>query len=83
MKTNFVGEAVKQIETLVESFRTGNAKKSHTIIKIGQILEESGGSDEVKDKALDGYSSTLDGIEALATRSNERGLQHTNTVLGK
>jgi hypothetical protein len=82
-ETNFAGEAVKRIETLVESFRTGNAKKSHTIVKIGQILEESGGSDEVKDKALDGYSSTLDGIKVLATRSNERGLRHTNSILGK
>jgi hypothetical protein len=42
----FAGEAVRQIEALVETFRTGKAKKSQTIFKIGQILaSEPSGSE--------------------------------------
>ena len=37
-ESTFVRETVGQIETLVESFRTGKNTKPQTIFKIGQIL---------------------------------------------
>ena len=83
-ESTFAGEAVKQIETLVESFRTGKVKKSQAIIKIGQILATEPGDEQLKSDSLDRYVSTLDGIEALATQANEHGIRITNpTILGK
>src|ERR1700678_526949 len=50
---SFAREAVGQIETLVESFRTGKTKKSQTIFKIGQILAtESTEDEQLKSDAL-------------------------------
>ena len=85
-ETSFAGEAVKRIEALVESFRTGKDKKSNTIVKISQVLaEETDGDEQAKSDALDRYSSTLDGIEALSAQSAEHGLRFINpgSVLGK
>jgi hypothetical protein len=84
IETVFAGEIVRQIEALVESFRTGKAKKSHTFYKISQILaEESSGDEQLKSDALDRYSTTLDGIEAQIAKLNEHGLRLTSPVLGK
>jgi len=83
-ETPFAGEVVKRIESLVESFRTKKTKKSQTIFEIGQILAaEPGGDEQVKRDSLDRYTCTLDGIEALAARSVEYGMQFINPVLGK
>jgi hypothetical protein len=80
----FAGETVRQIETVVESFRTGKAKKSQSIFKIGQILAaESKGDDQLKADSLERYTITLDGIEAHAAQSDKHGTEYTNTVLGK
>ena len=81
---SFAREAVGQIETLVESFRTGKTKKSQTIFKIGQILAaESTEDEQLKSDALDQYTSTLDRIETISAQSNERGMRVTSPVLGK
>ena len=83
-ETIFAGETVQQIETLVESFRTGKTKKSQTIIKISQILaNEPTGNEQLKSDALERYVSTLDGIEALATQSDRHGTHVTSSMLGK
>ena len=81
----FAGEAVRQIEALVETFRTGKAKKSQTIIKIGQILAaEPTGSDQLKADSLEQFVSTLDGIEAIAAESVRHGSRVTrDSTLGK
>ena len=81
---SFARETVQQIETLVESFKTKGTKKSETIIKIGQILAaEPRGSEQLKSDSLEQFSSTLDGIEALAAKSNRHGEHVTGTLLGK
>ena len=81
---SFANEAVRQIEVLVESFRTGGIKKEQAIYKIGQILAaEPKGNDELKSESLARYISTLDGIETVASRSNERGRHLTESALGK
>jgi hypothetical protein len=60
------------------------ATKSQTIYKISQILAaESTGDEQLKLDSLDRYASTLDRIEALAAKSNERGLRFTSPILGK
>jgi hypothetical protein len=83
-ENTFAGETVRQIETVVESFRTGKAKKSQSIFKIGQILAaESKGDDQLKSDSLERYTITLDGIEAHAAQSDKHGTEYTNTVLGK
>jgi hypothetical protein len=80
----FAGEAVQQIEALVESFRTGGAKKSETIYKIGQILADEPTSDEqLKSDSLKRYASTLDGIEAIAAQSDRHGTRLAASMLGK
>jgi hypothetical protein len=83
-ETTFVGEVVRQIEALIESFRLGKTRKSQTIYKIGQLIEsEPRGNDELKSETLDRYAATLDGIEALAAQSNQHGNEITSTLLGK
>ena len=80
----FAEEAVRQIEVLVESFRTGKTKKPQTIYKIGQILaNESGGSEQHRSDSLDGYASTLDSIEALSAQSDRHGAYLSGSALGK
>jgi hypothetical protein len=80
----FAGEVVRQIEAVVESFRTGGIKKTQAIVKISGILDaDPTGNEQLKSESLDRYVSTLNGIEALAAQSNERGLRYTNTALGK
>ena len=84
IETPFAGEAVGQIEALVESFRTGKIKKSQSILKIGQIIAgESTGDEHIKSDSLDRYLATLDGIEALSIKSNERGQRFADPVLEK
>jgi hypothetical protein len=81
----FAGEAVRQIEALVETFRTGKAKKSQTIFKIGQILaSEPSGSEQLKADSLEQFVSTLDGIEAIAAQSARHGSHVTRgSTIGK
>ena len=52
----FGGQAVEQIQALVESFRTGKIKKSQAIFKIGQILSAESGDEQLKSDALEQYS---------------------------
>ena len=76
----FAGQVVEQIQALVESFRTGETKKSQTIFKIGQILAaEPNGDDQLKSDALEQYASTLDGIEALSAKLHEHGDRFINS----
>jgi hypothetical protein len=83
-ETNFAGETVRQIETLVESFRSGKTRKSDVIYRIGQILaDEPTGNEQLKSDSLERYTSTLDGIEALAAQSDRHGMQVTASALGK
>jgi hypothetical protein len=83
-ETTFAGEAVRQIESLVESFRTGKAKKLQTIFEIRQILaNEPSGSNQGKSDSLDRYASTLDGIEALSAQSDRHGAYLSGSALGK
>ena len=79
----FAGQAVGQMEALVESFRTGKIKKSQTIFKIGQILASESGDEQIKSDSLERYSSTLDGIEALAAHSDEHGKRFTDPLSRK
>jgi hypothetical protein len=80
----FAGEVVRQIEALVESFHTGKTKKSQTIFKIGQVLENKPGENEqLKSDSLNGYLATLDGIEALAAQSDRHGTHVSGSALGK
>jgi hypothetical protein len=84
VEDSFARETVEQIEALVESFRTGNTKKSQTIFKIGQVLAaEPKGDDNLKSESLEQYASTLDGIEAQSARSDKHGAVFANPVLGK
>jgi hypothetical protein len=70
-ESTFAGEAVRQIEALVESFRTRQIKKLETIYRIGQILaDESTGSERLKSDSLERYAATLEGIEAITAQSN-------------
>jgi hypothetical protein len=83
-ENSFATEAVQQIETVVESFRTNGIEKPQAIFKIGQILAaDPRGDEKQKSESLARYASTLDGIETLASKSNERGLRLSNTALGK
>src|SRR5882762_1789207 len=83
-ENTFAGTAVEQIEALVESFRSGQVKKSQTIVKIAHILEaQPGGDEQLKSESLDRYVSTLDRIETIAAQSDERGARLTNPILGK
>jgi hypothetical protein len=80
----FRGETVRQIETIIEAFRAGRAKKAQSIVQIDQILTaESGGNMQLKSGALEQYSSTLDRIEFLATKSNQHGDRLTGVAAGK
>ena len=80
----FAGQVVKQIEALVESFRTGKIKTAQTIFRISQILTtESAGDDQLKSDSLERYATTLDGIEALAAQANKHGKHFINPLLGK
>jgi hypothetical protein len=80
----FAGTLVRQIEAIVESFRIDKIRKSEAIYRIGQVLaSEPTGNDELKSNALEQYATTLNGIEALAARSNEHGQRVTDTLLGK
>ena len=66
----FAGETVRQIETLVESFRTGKNTKPQTIFKISQLIAaEQIGDEQSKLDSLERYASTLDSIETLAAES--------------
>ena len=79
----FAEQAVEQIEALVESFRMGKTKKAQTIFKISQILAtESDGDDQLKSDSLERYAITLDGINALASKSAGHG-KWFNPLLGK
>ena len=83
-ENSFATEAVQQIETVVESFRTNGIEKPQAIFRIGQILAaDPRGDEKQKSESLARYASTLDGIETLASKSNERGLRLSNTALGK
>jgi hypothetical protein len=83
-ESTFAGEIVRQIETLVESFRTGQIKKSETIYRIGQVLaDEPTGSKQLKFDSLERYTATLEGIETLAARSNQHGARIMSSTLGK
>jgi hypothetical protein len=54
-ESTFAGEAVRQIEALVESFRTGKIKKSESIHRIGRILaDQPTGSEQLKSDSLEG-----------------------------
>ena len=79
----FAGQAVEQIQAFVESFRTGKIRKSQAIFKIGQVLAAESGDEQLKSDALEQYSSTLDGIEALSVKSHEHGERLVNPLLGK
>ena len=83
-ESTFVRETVGQIETLVESFRTGKNTKPQTIFKIGQILAaEQIGDEQSKLDSLERYASTLDNIETLSARSTKHGQRFIDPVLGK
>src|SRR5882762_6717680 len=57
-ENSFAGEAVRQIESLVESFRTGKSKKPQTIFEIGQVLAaQSSGDEQLKSDSLDRYAA--------------------------
>ena len=82
--TIFAGEAIQQIEAIVELFRTRKVKKLQAIFQISQILEaEPTGSDELKSNSLECYAVTLDGIKALTAASSQHGQQVTESLLGK
>jgi hypothetical protein len=73
-ETTFATEIVRQIEAIVELFRTKTIKKSQAIFEIGQILAtDSGGDDQVKFDSLERYAATLDRIEALSSQSYSHG----------
>ena len=81
--STFAGETVRQIEALVESFRTRQINKSETIYRIGQVLaNEPTGSKQLKSDSLNRYVATLEGIEAIAARSDQHGARVTSS-LGK
>ena len=83
-ETTFAGETVQQIEATIESFRTGNARKSQIIFKISQILAaETTGDEQLKADSLERYISTLEGIEAIAAQSDQHGMQVSASLLGK
>ena len=83
-ENSFAGEIVGQIESVVESFRTGSIKKAQAIFKIGEIItRDPRGDEQIKSDSLDKYAITLDEIETLATQSNERGLRYFDSSLGK
>ena len=76
----FAGEAVKQIEPIIELFRTDKIKKSQAILRIGQILAaEPTGNEHLKSSALEQYAATLDRIEALTASANKHGTQVIRT----
>ena len=69
-----VGTTVRQIEALVESFRTGKNTKPQTIFKIGQILAaERIGDEQSRFDSLKRYASTLDSVEALSVELAKHG----------
>ena len=80
----FAGETVRQIEALVESFRTGKNTKPQTIFKIGQILAaERIGDEQSRFDSLERYTSTLDSVEVLSAKSVKHGQRFINPILGK
>ena len=79
----FAGQAVEQIQAIVESFRTGKIRKSQAIFKIGQVLAAESGDEQLKSDALEQYSSTLEGIEVLSVKSHEHGNRFVDPLLGK
>jgi hypothetical protein len=84
MKLPLQQRVVRQIEAVVESFRTKTIKKSQAIFEIGQILAtDSGEDDQVKLDSLERYAATLDGIEALSSQSDSHGARMSATMLGK
>src|SRR5271168_1349492 len=83
-ESTFAGETVRQIEALVESFRTKQIKKSDTIYRIGQVLaDEPTGSRQLKSDSLERYAATLEGIETIAAQSDQHGARVTSSALGK
>ena len=71
----FAGETVGQIETLIESFRTGNSTKTQTIIKINQILAgEQIGDERSKLDSLERYGK----LEISLTASKPSLLSRLN-----
>ena len=83
-ETTFAGEAVGQIEAVIESFRTGKTKKSQAIYKTSQILaNDPNGDEQLKSDSFERYVSTIEGIEAFAARSNEHGLRFVEPITGK
>ena len=80
----FAGETVGQIETLIESFRTGNSTKTQTIIKINQILAgEQIGDERSKLDSLERYGNILDSIQTLSAESTKHGQRFVDPILGK
>jgi hypothetical protein len=83
-ENSFAGQAVGQIEALVESFRTGKVSKLQTIFKIAQIIAgEPSGDEQLKSDSLERYAITLDGIEALSAKADEHGQWFSDPILGK
>ena len=81
-ENTFAGETVRQIETLVESFRTGKNTKPQTIFKIGQLIAaEQIGDEQSKLDSLERYASTLDSIETLAAELVKHGQRFIDPVL--
>ena len=72
-ESTFSGETVRQIEALIESFRTGKDTKTQTIFKISQILAtEQIGDEQSRFDSLERYASTLNSIEALSTTESAK-----------
>ena len=64
-ESTFARETVRQIEALVESFRTGKNTKPQTIFKIGEVLAtEQIGDEQSRLNSLERYASTLDNTPA-------------------
>ena len=83
-ENTFAGEIVRQIEAIVESFRTEKSTKPQAIFKIGQVLAtEQTGDEQSKLDSLERYASTLDNIEALSAQSAKHGQRFVDPVLGK
>jgi hypothetical protein len=77
----FAEEAVKQIEPIIESFRTGKVKKSQATYQIGQVLAaEPTGNEQLKSDALEQYANTLDRIESIITSVNQHGTRVTTGI---
>ena len=74
IKGTFAREAVRQIEPIIELFRTDKINKSQAIYQIGQVLAaEPTGNERLKSDALEQYAGTLNRIESLAASADKHG----------